>query len=107
MKRMYGEFQMSTEYGPPAREVFETQRRARKKRDGKSKEKPKSNSSSAPDPVLQVDGTESYFGKLRQTRQSFRNNQSSDSGRYSNSILYVYFPLITVFPHHDHKNNLK
>lgn len=74
---------MSTEYGPPAREVFETQRRSRKARAAKSKEKPKvSNSSSVPDPVKEMEGTESYFGKLRQTRQSFRNNQSSDSGRY-------------------------
>uniref|UniRef100_A0A1B6FJH4 Spaetzle domain-containing protein n=1 Tax=Cuerna arida TaxID=1464854 RepID=A0A1B6FJH4_9HEMI len=82
MKRMYGEFQMSTEYGPPAREVFETQRRTRKKRASTSKEKLKSNNSTAPDPVQEgIDGTETYFGKLRQTRQSFRNNQSSDSGR--------------------------
>lgn len=82
MKRMYGEFQMSTEYGPPAREVYETQRRTRKKRGVKSKEKEKPNNSSAPDPLTDgVDGTESYFGKLRHTRQSFRNNQSSDSGR--------------------------
>ncbi|XP_054267606.1 protein spaetzle 3-like [Macrosteles quadrilineatus] len=82
MKRMYGEFQMTTEYGPPAREVFENQRRSRKTRAAKSKEKPKpSNSSAVPDPVKESEGSESYFGKLRQTRQSFRNNQSSDSGR--------------------------
>lgn len=82
MKRMYGEFQMTTEYGPPAREVFETQRRTRKKRTTQKQENQNPKNSSVPDPLTEgVDGSESYFGKLRQTRQSFRNNQSSDSGR--------------------------
>jgi hypothetical protein len=36
-----------------------------------------------PDPVAETGSTEgdSYFSKLRHTRQSFRNNQSSESGR--------------------------
>lgn len=70
---------MTTEYGPPAREVFETQRRTRKKR---APDQQHTKNSSATDPVTDVDNeSESYFGKLRQTRQSFRNNQSTDSGR--------------------------
>uniref|UniRef100_A0A1B6CFB1 Spaetzle domain-containing protein n=1 Tax=Clastoptera arizonana TaxID=38151 RepID=A0A1B6CFB1_9HEMI len=77
MKRMYGEFQMSTEYGPPAREIFEGQRRTKKKR--AVKQNPME--SNGPDPVEEKEGSESYFGNIRQTRQSFRNNQTSDTGR--------------------------
>lgn len=88
MKRMYGEFQMSTEYGPPAREVFEGQRTLKRKRATGDKEGDGSTTSGSdpPDPVKEGEG-ESYFGKLRQTRQSFRNNQSSDTGRYVVSCL--------------------
>lgn len=106
MRRMYGEFQMTTEYGPPAREVFETpasttstgqpgvppggggqaRRRSLVKRDA--------NDTLAaapppppPDPVQEAarspaGAAESFVGKIRSTRQSFRNNQSqSETGR--------------------------
>ncbi|XP_039301543.1 protein spaetzle 3 [Nilaparvata lugens] len=86
MKRMYGEFQMTTEYGPPSRELFEGQRGQRKARGaaadqgggggGKSE-----GGGAAPGLSPLAEEGESYFAKLRHTRQSFRNNQSSDTGR--------------------------
>ncbi|RZF47174.1 hypothetical protein LSTR_LSTR004883 [Laodelphax striatellus] len=89
MKRMYGEFQMTTEYGPPSREVFEGQRAQRKTRAAAAAGAADRGSGggkggAAPERGgvgdLAEEG-ESYFAKLRHTRQSFRNNQSSDTGR--------------------------
>lgn len=72
MKRMYGEFNMGPEYGegdgPP-----------RSKKRKRAVPKP-----GVPDPHSEpetIDGGMSFFSKLRTTRQNFRNNQSSDSGR--------------------------
>lgn len=66
MKRMYGEFQMSTEYGPPQT----TQRRSVKREATGSRPLP-----GVPD--LPEAEAESFFAKLRHTRQTSRN----ESGR--------------------------
>nr|CAD7203989.1 unnamed protein product [Timema douglasi] len=78
MKRMYGEFQMSTEYGPP-RESRRTNKREAPSLPGV----PDLHGPPVVDPATDKQSGESYFSKLRQTRQSssFRNNQSSESGR--------------------------
>nr|CAD7606768.1 unnamed protein product [Timema genevievae] len=78
MKRMYGEFQMSTEYGPP-RESRRTNKREAPSLPGV----PDLHGPPVVDPANDKQSGESYFSKLRQTRQSssFRNNQSSESGR--------------------------
>ncbi|KDR18165.1 hypothetical protein L798_06915, partial [Zootermopsis nevadensis] len=101
MKRMYGEFTMSTEYGPPSRETYDQPAKRNVKReaaggggdggggaqDGKKKTMPPGvpdiHTLPGPDPIAETSssGGESYFSKLRHTRQSFRNNQSSESGR--------------------------
>jgi hypothetical protein len=107
MKRMYGEFTMSTEYGPPSRETYDQPSKRNAKReaageggggggggggtDGAQDVKRKSvhprvpdiHTDPGPDPIADTErsGGESYFSKLRHTRQSFRNNQSSESGR--------------------------
>jgi hypothetical protein len=100
MKRMYGEFTMSTEYGPPSRETYDQPSKRNAKReaageggggDGAQDAKKKSalpgvpnmRAVPGPDPIAETErsGRESYFSKLRHTRQSFRNNQSSESGR--------------------------
>lgn len=117
MKRMYGEFTMTTEYGPPSRETYDQPSKRNAKReaagegggggggggsggggggggggsDGAQDTKRKSvlpgapdiHAVPGPDPIAETDrsGGESYFSKLRHTRQSFRNNQSSESGR--------------------------
>ena len=96
MKRMYGEFTMSTEYGPPSRETFDQPGKRNVKREApegggdKANEDEKKKTVTAPgvpdvhtppgiDPV--TEGGDSYFSKMRHARQSFRNNQSSESGR--------------------------
>ncbi|XP_034230078.1 protein spaetzle 3-like isoform X2 [Thrips palmi] len=118
MRRMYGEFQMTTEYGPPAREVFETpasttatgppgggasasagvhvgapaRRRSLAKRDAEHLAEDNNGTVAdvdtppPPDPVQDAEragnAAESFFGKVRSARQSFRNNQSqSETGR--------------------------
>jgi hypothetical protein len=97
MKRMYGEFTMSTEYGPPSRETYDQPGKRNAKREatggggGAQADKKKSmppgvpdiHTAPGPDPVAETGSSEgeSYFSKLRHTRQSFRNNQSSESGR--------------------------
>lgn len=105
---------MTTEYGPPAREVFETpasttatgppgvpggvpggapaRRRSLAKREAEDRNSTVADVGTAappppaPDPVQDTEraanGAESFFGKIRSTRQSFRNNQSqSETGR--------------------------
>ncbi|XP_069699732.1 protein spaetzle 3 [Periplaneta americana] len=97
MKRMYGEFTMTTEYGPPSRETYDQPGKRNAKREatgeggdsgGGQDEKKKTtmppgvpdiHTPPGPDPATEPG--ESYFSKLRHTRQSFRNNQSSESGR--------------------------
>ena len=113
MKRMYGEFTMSTEYGPPSRDTYDQPGKRSVKREatgeggggsgggddggggGGGGGAPDGNKQSVPpgvpdthavpgpDPVAETgsSGGDSYFSKLRHTRQSFRNNQSSESGR--------------------------
>lgn len=71
MKRMYGEFIMGPEYGPgpPG---------GRKQKRSVKPGVPDLHSDPGPNPTL--DGS-SYFGKIRTTRQNFRNNQSAESNR--------------------------
>lgn len=74
MKRMYGEFIMGPEYspGPPGR---------KQKRSVKPGV-PDLHSDPGPNPSLRENtDSESIFGKVRTPRQSFRNNQSSESNR--------------------------
>lgn len=70
MKRMYGEFNMAPEYGPGPP-------RARGKRSNNKPGVPDLHAEPGPNPG----GGESFFAKVRNSRQSFRNNQSSESGR--------------------------
>lgn len=64
---------MSTEYGPPARDIFE----------GRSKNVKRQASGGGPN--VPVDGgpkPDSYFARHRPSRQSFRNGQN-DNGRFA------------------------
>lgn len=72
MKRMYGEFNMVPEYGPG--EGGSGRGKKRKRAAGKPGV-PDLHLDPGPDPGG------SFFAKLRNPRQSFRNNQSSESGR--------------------------
>ncbi|XP_066994516.1 protein spaetzle 3 isoform X2 [Anabrus simplex] len=73
MKRMYGEFQMSTEYGPPS----SAQRRS-VKRDTTESEQAGAGTRPLPGvPDLPEAEAESFFAKLRHSRQTSRN----ESGR--------------------------
>lgn len=77
MKRMYGEFNMVPEYGPGPPGA-----NGRRKRSSSKPGVPDLHSEPGKDPVeMEEDGGPSIFGKIRNTRQSFRNNQSSESGR--------------------------
>ncbi|XP_046492527.1 protein spaetzle 3 [Neodiprion pinetum] len=76
MKRMYGDFEMSTEYGPPTREPAGH----RRKRASSKHDIPDGGPKPEDDDVGNSDG-ESYFAKMRNTRQSFGNNQNNESGR--------------------------
>ena len=79
MKRMYGEFQMSTEYGPPAQEVFESKRNVKRQTKESSNHPPPP--PPPPSPGSSSSKPESYFARHRSSRQSFRSGQS-DNGRY-------------------------
>ncbi|XP_046989417.1 protein spaetzle 3-like [Schistocerca americana] len=105
MRRMYGEFQMTTEYGPPYEQQQQQQpgrkgRRSVKREagagagaagDGTQSGQPRHtppgvpdlHAAPGPDPTApENSGSESYFAKLRQSRQSFRgNNNQSETGR--------------------------
>ncbi|XP_063243730.1 protein spaetzle 3 isoform X2 [Bacillus rossius redtenbacheri] len=81
MKRMYGEFQMNPEYGAMRSERRATKREAAGAGAGGRSGKPAPgvpDKHGPPDPAAEPG--ESYFSKLRHSRQSFRNNQS-DTGR--------------------------
>jgi hypothetical protein len=70
MKRMYGEFDMgSPEYGP-----------GRKRKRSTKPGVPDLHFDPGPDPGGKTGG-ESFFSHIRNPRQNFRNNQSSESGR--------------------------
>lgn len=75
MKRMYGEFNMGPEYGPG-----ESPDRGKKKKRSTRPGVPDLHADPGPDPGTPEAGA-SFFSKLRYPRQSFRNNQSSESGR--------------------------
>ncbi|XP_044253648.1 protein spaetzle 3 [Tribolium madens] len=72
MKRMYGEFDMGSpggEYGP-----------GRKRKRSTKPGVPDLHFDPGPDPGGKPGG-DSFFSQIRNTRQNFRNNQSSESGR--------------------------
>lgn len=70
MKRMYGEFIMGPEYGPGP---------PRKQKRSVKPGVPDIHGDPGPDPS--ASDSNSMFGKIRNPRQSFRNNQSSESNR--------------------------
>lgn len=78
MKRMYGEFSMVPEYGPGP-----PGNRGKRKRSINKPGVPDLHASPGPDPLNfeEHTGGDSFFSKIRNSRQSFRNNQSSESGR--------------------------
>lgn len=79
MKRMYGEFNMGPEYGPGEGPPSSGGARKRKRSTDKPGV-PDLHADPGPDPGVDGAGA-SFFSKLRYPRQSFRNNQSSESGR--------------------------
>lgn len=84
MKRMYGEFIMGPEYGPgPPTQSARKQKRATGSAGSGGSDSGGGAARTKPGvPDLHAEpGAESVFGNLRGTRQSFRNNQSSESGR--------------------------
>lgn len=98
MKRMYGDFQMGPEYGGtggggggpgPAPSAGRKAKRSTKPG------VPDLHADPGPDPSVPLEPGESYFSKLRKSRQSFRNNQSTESGRY---VGYTAMNGIIGFP---------
>ncbi|KAF7990311.1 hypothetical protein HCN44_000116 [Aphidius gifuensis] len=77
MKRMYGDFEMNGEYGP---ETSSSPRRRKKRSDDLPDGGPNFKDQSQSRPRV-IQGGDSYFDKIRNPRQSFTNNRSSDSGR--------------------------
>ena len=106
MKRMYGDFEMDEDYGSPTREPGGNHRR---RRNTKQHDLPDGGPSlrdenhhhhhdhhqKRSDPRV-VEGGESFFRKVRNTRQSFNNKKSNDSGRY--------LCLLLLFVTHDYTN---
>ncbi|KAL1389143.1 hypothetical protein pipiens_012595, partial [Culex pipiens pipiens] len=93
MKRMYGDFEMTSRY-PPLQQPGQTGGRKRKRHlqgaDDPFTILPElmdlyGAPGSADEPDLYVNGGESYFGKLRKKRQSTGRNGSSGSGSGSGS----------------------
>ncbi|XP_015591781.1 protein spaetzle 3 [Cephus cinctus] len=80
MKRMYGDFEMSTEYGPPTREPAGHRRKRSSAAHDLPDGGPNIDNDKKLDPEMDADG-DSFFSKARNTRQSFGNNKSSESGR--------------------------
>ncbi|XP_003398592.1 protein spaetzle 3 [Bombus affinis] len=84
MKRMYGDFEMSSGYGSPTREPSHRTRRRRKSREATKHDIPDGGPSfhDELDPEMEADG-DSYFANIRKTRnprQSPGKNRN-DSGR--------------------------
>ncbi|KAG7205532.1 hypothetical protein KM043_007510 [Ampulex compressa] len=86
MKRMYGDFEMSPRYGATTREPGHRTRRRRKSREARRHDIPDGGPSlhdEELDPETEPDG-DSFFGtsgKIRNPRQSFGKNRSSETGR--------------------------
>ncbi|XP_071454316.1 protein spaetzle 3-like [Hetaerina americana] len=81
MKRMYGEFEMDEEYGPPAQEVFESPHRngPLKRRSTEEREAPADSNAEAGERSGRGDP---QVNSARVPRQSsFRGNQSRETGR--------------------------
>lgn len=96
MKRMYGDFEMSSGYGSPTREPSHRTRRRRKSREATKHNIPDGGPSfhDELDPEMEADG-DSYFANIRKTRnprQSPGKNRN-DSGRYFLRELEFIGPL--------------
>lgn len=88
MRRMYGDFEMSSGYGPPTREPGHRTRRRRKSREARKHDHPDGGPSlrDTLDPGKETNdgGGDSFFAHVRNTRaprQSPGKNQNNDSGR--------------------------
>lgn len=84
---MYGDFQMGPDYGPgpgpgggSSSGPGNGGRKAKREAKGKPGV-PDLHADPGIDPASHLNIGESYFSKLRKPRQSFRNNQSTESGR--------------------------
>lgn len=96
MKRMYGDFEMSSGYGSPTREPSHRTRRRRKSREATKHDIPDGGPSFRDelDPEMEADG-DSFFANIRKTRnprQSPGKNRN-DSGRYFLRELEFIGPL--------------
>lgn len=94
MKRMYGDFEMSTEYGPPTREPAAH----RRKRATSKHDIPDGGPKPEDDAEGNADGG-SYFAKMRNSRQSFgsNSNQNNESGRCVTTLFSHFSPLVALF----------
>lgn len=96
MKRMYGEFQLTSEYGPPGQEVYESDRR---RRSGNGL----GGSVSATAGFAGGGGSSYFNNKARSARQAGGGlrtptvNSSSDTGRYVNKMIPRDLILIQSF----------
>lgn len=80
MKRMYGEFTMGPEYGPGPPDDGNGGGTGNNRKQKRSLKPGVPDIHADPGPNPTLDGS-SMFGKIRTPRQSFRNNQSSESNR--------------------------
>ncbi|XP_078039887.1 spaetzle domain-containing protein 3 [Augochlora pura] len=86
MRRMYGDFEMSSGYGPPTREPGHRTRRRRKSREARKHDHPDGGPSlrDTLDPDVETGAGDSFFAHIRNTRnprQSPGKNQNNESGR--------------------------
>lgn len=80
MKRMYGDFEMNPGYGSSTNE--HRTRTRRRSRDVRKHDIPDGGPRDQNDEIqVESEIDEEYFGKNRNTRQSFGKNRSSESGR--------------------------
>lgn len=84
MKRMYGDFEMNPGYGSSTSEPGHRTRTRRKSREARKHGVPDGGPRQQNDDELHAESEieEEYFGRTRNTRQSFGKNRSSESGRW-------------------------
>lgn len=86
MKRMYGDFEMSSGFGSPTREPGHRTRSRRKSREARKHDIPDGGPSfrDTLDPDVEVNG-DSFFGNVRKTtnlREPPGKNRNNDNGRW-------------------------
>nr|XP_031830437.1 protein spaetzle 3 isoform X2 [Nomia melanderi] len=86
MRRMYGDFEMSSGYGAATKEPGHRTRRRRKSREARKHDLPDGGPSfrDSLDPDIETNGGDSFFAHIRKTRnprQSPGKNQNNESGR--------------------------